>query len=34
MRVQNNLKIGFDGEKELVDENVFENGDVVLLVEH
>ena len=28
------LKIGFDGEEELVDENAFESGYVVLLVEH
>lgn len=28
------LKVSLDGEKELVDENVFENGDVVLFVEH
>ena len=34
MRVQNNLKIGFDGEKELVDENALESCDIVLLIEH
>ncbi len=34
MSVQNGLKICFDGEEELVDENAFESSDVVLLVEH
>ncbi len=34
MRVQNGLKICFDCEQELVDENAFEGCDIVLLVEH
>lgn len=28
------LKISLDGEKELVDENAFEGGYIVLLIEH
>ena len=28
------LEIGFDSEKDLVDENAFEGGDIVLLIEH
>ena len=34
MHVQNGLKIGFDSEKELVDENAFEGGNIVLFIEH
>ncbi len=34
MNVQNGLKICCDSEKELIDKNAFEGGDVVLLVEH